>query len=381
MAESENDGERGWLGWVQIAAVAGVVLIALAITLMLARGQEAEQGEVRPDRAVPVDIVRPETAAHQIEIAATGSVRAKAFVSITPQVGGQVVEVSDAVREGGRFEPGEILFRIDPRDYQVAVQRAEAALADAQSALAQLEAEAEIARQEWRDTYPGREITPLAAREPQLEAARSRVMSAEADLRQARINLDRTTLSYPFAGRVTQSRIEEGQVLVAGQPYGELYSIGELEIVAPVPPADAARLDGPEGRPARVVYEGSDTERPARVIREGAAFDTRSRLITLFLEPEDADTLRPGQFADILIEGPRVARTFALPESALAGLDNVHVVRGGAIEDMRVEIIDRAEGRVHVAPFDYGEGVIVSPIPEGTLGRQARIVNADGNGS
>ncbi|MBL4544508.1 MAG: biotin/lipoyl-binding protein [Oceanicaulis sp.] len=87
-----------------------------------------------------------------------------------------MVEVSDAVRAGAHFEADEVLFRIDPRDYQVAVSRAQAGLADARSALDQLEAEAEINRAEWRRQYPNREITSLAAREPQL-ARRGRASS------------------------------------------------------------------------------------------------------------------------------------------------------------------------------------------------------------
>lgn len=372
MAGSETGSERGWVGWLQIAAIAVVVVIALALTLILSGGQEATY-QAPESQSVPVDIVQPEQGSHQVRIQTTGTVTAKAFVTLTPQVGGRVVDVADAVREGGQFEAGEVLFEIDPRDYEVAEQRAEAAVADARSGLAQLEAEAEIARQEWSATFPGREITPLAAREPQLAAARSRLMSAEADLRQARINLDRTTLSFPFSGRITESLIEAGQVVTAGQSYGQVYAVNELEVVAPVPPEDIDRLDGAEGRPVRLVFENRDTPAAGTVAREGARLDARSRLINLYIAPEAGGDLRPGLFANITIDGPRIADSLALPQTAIAGLNEVHVVRGGRIESIRVRIIDRAEGQVHVAPFDFGEGVIVTPLPEGAIGREAEI--------
>lgn len=374
MAGSETSDERSWVGWVQIGAVAAVVLIALAITLALSGGGEAGQSERERDTRVPVELIEPEQTRHQIRVQATGTVQAKAFVTLTPQVSGQVVAVSDSVREGGRFQAGEILFRIDPRDYRVAVQRAESAVADARSSLAQLQAEAEIAREEWRSAFPGREITALAAREPQLEAARARLMSAEADLSQAQINLDRTTLSYPFEGRITESRIEAGQVVAAGQAYGQLYNIAELELVVPVPPADAERLEGVEGRTVEIVYESGQRMR-GEVLREGARLDPRSRLINLYVAPENGSVLRPGLFADVVIEGPVIDTTYALPEAAIAGLDAVHVVRDGQIERVQVEVVDRVDGRIFLAPFDYAEGVIVTPLPEGALGREALVVN------
>lgn len=379
MTRSDSGSSR-WIGWLQIAGILAVVAVAAILTILLSGGAEEEQRGSRPPQAVPVEITRPAEQAHQIEVNTTGTVNATAFVTLTPQVGGRVIELAEAVRAGGHFEAGEVLFRIDPRDYQVAVQRGEAAVADARSALAQLEAEAEIAREEWRATFPGREITPLAAREPQLEAARARLMSAEADLRQARINLDRTTVSLPFAGRVVESRIEAGQVLIAGQPYGEAYALDALEIVAPVPPEDLERLEGAQGRPVRLAFEDRAGPVAGRVVREGARLDARSRLVTLYIAAQDAAALRPGLFADITIEGPRIARTLALPEAAVAGLDEVHVVRGGTIESLRVDIVDRAGGEIHVVPFDYGEGVIVTPLPEGAIGREAEILGADGPG-
>lgn len=375
MAESGSSQNRGWIGWIQIGGIVAVVLIALAITVALSGGGEAGPAQREPDTRVPVDLTVPVQSSHQIRIEATGTVEAKAFVTLTPQVGGQVVEVSEAVRAGGRFEAGEVLFSIDQRDYQVAVQRADAAVADARSALAQIEAEAAIAREEWSTTFPGRQITPLAAREPQLEAARSRLMSSRADLRQARINLDRTTLSFPFEGRITESRIERGQVVAAGQSYGQVYSIGELELVVPVPPEDAARLEGAQGRPVSIVFEGGQTMN-GRVLREGARLDPRSRLIALYVTPEDAAALRPGLFADVTIEGPEIERTYAVPEAALAGLNSVHVVRDGRIEQVDVDVVDRVEGRVHLAPFDHGQGVIVTPLPEGAAGREANVLDS-----
>ena len=240
-----KDGESrdGWIGWLQIAGVVLVILIAAGATAWLStRGGAPDAAPPeRPD--VPVRVTEPLVADHQVSVALTGTVSVTAFVDLTPQVSGRVVSVSDAVRAGAQFDAGEALFQIDSRDYEVAVTRARSALAQARSGFAQARAEADVAREEWNRLYPDQPITPLAAREPQLEAARSQLLSAEADLAQAQLDLERTSVSLPFAGRVTQSRVVAGTLVSAGQSYGQAFDYEAVEVVAPISPTDLARLE------------------------------------------------------------------------------------------------------------------------------------------
>jgi len=309
----------------------------------------------------------------------TGTVAARANVALTPQVSGRVMALSENVRTGARFNAGEILFEIDPHDYEIAVARAGAAVADAQSALDQLEAEAAINRVEWRREYPDREITPLAAREPQLLAARARLTSAQADLAQAQLNLERTRIQFPFDGRVIDSQIEIGQLIAAGQSYGAVYDSARLEVVAPIPPADLARLDGAQGRNARLSITETGQVLDATIDREGAILDDRTRFIDLFITPGQITALRPGQFIEVDITGPHMNAVMALPEEALVGLNTVRIVRDGDINEVRVNVLDRPRSAVIVTPFDTGEGVVVTPVPESALGRPARILSAREN--
>lgn len=374
---TDGDGpeRNAWVGWLQIGAIVMVIILALFVTARLAAGggEDAQSPPERPP--VPVRVTQPLTADHRIDLALTGTVTATAFVDLTPQVGGRVIEVSPSARAGGAFQAGELLFRIDPRDYEVALTRAQSQLADARSRFQQAEAEAEIAREEWDRLYPGQPITALAAREPQLEAARSALLAAEAQLAEARLDLERTSFSLPFAGRLTESRIEAGQLVGANQSYGTAYSHDAIELAAPIAPSDLARIGDPVGQTARVVLEAGGPSLPARVVRVGARLDARTRFIDLYLDPGEAGrALAPGLFAEILIEGPTLEDVMILPEGAVAGLDAVRRVEDGRIAEIRIDVLDRPRGRVVVRPFDAHEGLIVSPLPEGALGRPAEIV-------
>ncbi len=369
----ESD-ERGWIGWLQIAAVVLVILLAGAITVWLS-STGGEPGEAPPERPdVPVRVTDPLIADHRVTVALTGTVGVTAFVDLTPQVSGRVVSVSDAVRAGAAFAADEVLFQIDPRDYEVAVTRARSALAQARSGLAQAQAEAELAREEWDRLYPGQAITPLAAREPQLEAARGELLSAEAELDQALLNLERTTVSLPFAGKVTESRVEAGALVNSGQSYGQAYDFEAVELIAPISPRDLARIGEAQGAPVRLSLEAGGPGFPGEVARVGARLNERTRFIDLFIEPAAGDLeLQPGLFADVEIQGPLLQDVMILPAAAVAGLNEVRLVEDGVIVSERIEVLDRPSGRVVARVFDPHQGLIVSPLPEGSLGRDAEI--------
>ena len=84
----------------------------------------------------------------QLEVRTQGEVRPQIEIDLVPEVGGKIVFVSPNFIEGGIFKKGETLLRIEDADFQVAVIRAEAGMAQAEQVLAQEQAEGEVARQD-----------------------------------------------------------------------------------------------------------------------------------------------------------------------------------------------------------------------------------------
>lgn len=372
-----KDTGPAWVGWLQIGGIAIVIVIAASLTAWLGSLGGGEVGTPPERPPAPVRVIQPETGNHRIEVSVTGTIDVTALVPLAPQVGGRIIEVSPSVRAGGAFEAGEILFRIDPRDYQVAVSRAQAALADARASAQQEEAQAQIAINEWESLYPDRPITSLAAREPQLAAARARLLAAQADLAQAELNLERTEISLPFAGRVTDSRIEAGLLALSGQSLGNAFDLDALEIVAPIAPADLSRLGNAEGLPVTITIEGIGETLSSQIARVGSRLDGRTRFIDLFVPVGTLEVaLQPGLFATLTIEGPQLTDVMILPASALLGVDSVNVIEAGVVRQRSVNVLDRGRERVIVARFDPADGVIVSALPESALGRAAEIVES-----
>jgi len=113
---SQGGSGRELAGWLQIAAVALVVLAAIAATFALMSSGETGGTPPEARAAAPVRVIQPETVSHRVQVALTGTVTASAFIDMAPQVGGRITAVSPAVRAGGAFEAGETLFEVDRRD-------------------------------------------------------------------------------------------------------------------------------------------------------------------------------------------------------------------------------------------------------------------------
>lgn len=355
---------RQW-GWVQILVVGGLVLLALVYARSpddsAAGGPPFAAGQAETPPPL-VRVVKPAAASAVLRIDATGTVQVRNYVALTPQVGGRVVSLAPGLKAGGAFAAGEELLVIDRQDFQLAYEQAQADVATAAADLQLRQAESEAAIANYGLLNPGAEVPPLVAKAPQIAQARARQAAAQARANIAALDLERTRLSLPFAGRVQASSAEVGQVLSRGQSFGQVFALDAVEVVVPVPPDDLARLAGAVGRTATV--RGGEQTLAAAVARVSPALDQRSRFATLYLTLDDAEsTLAPGTFVDVEVAGPALANTFLLPAAAEQVGGSVWVVAGGALRQTVPETLGRTPAGWLVAAFDAADGVVIGAVP------------------
>ena len=136
---------------------------------------------------------------------------------------------------------------IDRRNYEADVKIAQAALMDALQAEPQEAARAEQALVDWRRLgAAGEAPTDLVLRNPQLQAARARVISARSTLAKAELDLERTEVRAPFEGRVLAQQVDVGQVVAVGAALAEVYATDYVEVRLPLRNADLALVNLPE---------------------------------------------------------------------------------------------------------------------------------------
>ena len=375
-------------GTFQLVFVVVVVGAAILVSISL-KPETSDRVSTRAPDPVIVSVVEPEATDYQPSLSLNGVVEARTVTNVIPQVGGRVIDVSSAFRPGATFAKGDVLFRIESSDYELAVERTLAEIESARSELALLEAQAAAEQQIWDQQFPDRKIPDLIAKVPQIAAAKARIHSGEAARAAAELSLRRTVVRAPFDGRVLDTRLDIGQVIAAGATVGSVFSHDSLEITVPVSSEELALLGDAISRQALVSREGmTGPALEAEVVRQAAALDERTRLGTLFLTPGSTDALMLGEFVSVEIRGQDAPGVYRVPAAALTSRDQVWVVEDGLLRERAVDVVG-SEGNVAVVRnFDIAEGVVAIPpsnsrdgLPVTIQLEERRVANANSGGT
>ena len=144
-----------------------------------------------------------------------GHVRAQ-IIKITPRVGGPIVDLP--IEDNQAVKKGDLLFRIDPRTYALAIEQAEAKLKQAQATKLVKQDQAKRARDLHRKDKGAISEQSLVRKENNLLVAIADVDAAEANLHKAQLDMEFTEVRAPVDGYVTNLLLRYGSQTVANQP-------------------------------------------------------------------------------------------------------------------------------------------------------------------
>jgi RND family efflux transporter MFP subunit len=370
----------------QILLVLIILTIAFAIAALLFLTRKAPAKE---EKKVVTPLVRVQKVYQQdiqMVVQGYGTVQPKVQAEVVPQVSGKVVAINPDFKDGGFIEGGKALITIDPRDYELAVQRAQADVARAEVELDIERAEAEVSRQEWEQLNPGTEPpSPLVVREPQIRQAQMRLEAAKATLATAELNLERTKVTLPFDGRVVSETVDLGQYVNTGQSIGKVYSIEAVEIEVPLEDRELAWFDVPANpvsinggdsiktgsiAEVRAHFAGGNHIWQGRVVRTTGEIDKTSRLVSVVVEvPEPFEgangrpPLVPGMFVEVIIKGKILENTISVPRHAIHNGNQVWVVLDGRLHIEELQIVRQDKDYIYtVSRIEDGAVIVVSPL-------------------
>lgn len=354
----------------------GILLVGALVTVIVVRSRPQVEPVVRED---PPRYIRATIAAaedRQVVVRSQGTIRPVTEATLVAEVPGTITWVSPVFVDGGFFDRGAPLLRIDDRDYDLAVTSARAEVARAEVQVARETAEAELALEEWQELGSG-DAGPLVRREPQLAEARARLDAAGAALRKAELDLERTVVRAPFKGRVRARSVDLGEFLNRGTPLAEVYAVDRAELRLMVPNDELAFLELSLGEPgdgpfveATAEFAGALHAWQGRVVRTGGAIDEQSRMVPLIAEFDDpyrSDAGQPplavGLFVDAAIGGRTLEGVIPVPRSALINPREVLIIDDqDQIRRRQVEVIRRELDTVLVSSgLQPGDRVALTP--------------------
>ena len=402
-------------------ALAGAAVYALLVGL-----SEPPRREEQPYKGPLVEVMIADPRAVEVVVEGQGTVQPGAQIELVPRVSGTVVWKSPQLERGGFFHQGDLLARIDPEDYELAVERMEADVAQARYRFDLASGEAGVARREWELLNPassgaGSAPDSLVLHIPQLRAARAALAAAEARLKEARLQLARTRLLAPFDGRVRDTSLDAGQFVTQGRPVAQLYSIEKAEIVVPIAdkdlawfdmsrlsmvepageagrtragsrihrPGEAGRLDpAPDRGPLATVrgwYAGSRHSWRGRVVRVEGELDPRSRMAHLVVEVDDPyvageTPLVVGLFVDVAVAGRTVEGVRVVPRLVLRPDHSVWTVGAeGILRVRKARVVHSRKEEVLIrVDMESDESIVVSQLSGVTDGMRVRVAKGAG---
>jgi RND family efflux transporter MFP subunit len=381
----------------RIIAPVIVLVVSIGVVGALSAAKPAPEKKEESQRLISLYVDEVKSDEVIISVQTQGEVRPKTEIDLIPQVSGRIVGISESFAEGAEFNPGETLIKIDDTNYKLAVIRAEARVAEAKVAVQRELANAKIKEEHWLDKRTTGEPTPYALNKPQVMEAESKLLAAEADLKEAKLNVARTEINVPFLGRVREKSIGIGQYVTAGTTLGRVFSTDIVEIRLPLTDAQMEELNLPMGFMADafnapvVQFSAHVGNREhawsGRIVRTHASVDQQTRLIYAIAEVEDpyglgSDSGAPlavGMFVHADIAGVSSQAAMVLPRLALRNADKVYVINDqNRLEIRTVEIISTSEEAVLVSNgVEVGDKVVTSTIPAAVDGMEVRAISRE----
>lgn len=345
-------------------------------------------------QGVLVEVVRPRVESYVVKVTGTGIVHPRREISVVPQVSGRIEYISDKFIQGGRFREGEVFFRIEDVDYRLALSQAQSILAQSRLNLTIEKTRGAIARQDLQNIRKESDIetNPLILREPQREAAEASMDAAEAAVRQAEINLERTVIKAPFNCIVKTEHVDIGQYVHAGSAVADVFGADMAEVIVPIPLDELEWINIPghdhdsTGSEVEVIKKinGNKYKWTGYVSRILGDVDPRGRMARVVVEIKDPFSTRTGSknlrlyegmFVDVVIGGSWFDRVFILPSGVLREESTVWLMgKDHRLVIRKVDVFRTEKGNIILrSGVDPDDLVVLSDINGAAPGMLLRV--------
>ena len=367
-----------------------VIIGALVVSALLFLSRPKVERHPVEIKQPLVSVIPVYSKALSIPVSTRGTITPGTEISLTSEVSGQVLSVSNHFANGGFFKKGETLIKVDDIEYQVNISRAKANVSKAKQA--ELQAKAEFKA---RSRVKGVKRDAYASGKAQWDQAKSSLQAARAELESAQLQKKRTIIKAPFDGRVRVKSVDVGQYIRPGAQLGTIYAVDVAEVRLPLSDRQLGLVDVPlryreatesEGTPVvlKGQYGGKSYEWMGRVVRAEGGLDEKNRLLYVVAQIEDPyarDVNQPdrpplsaGTFVEAQIAGRYHQGVFTVPRRALRNGNQLWLVDADKrLFRRQVDVMYKGKNEVYVSGgLNNGEQIVLSQLDIAVEGMQVR---------
>jgi RND family efflux transporter MFP subunit len=361
--------------------IIGILLVAVVAAVLMAqlRPQPPKKESVDLDPLVEVLVLETMTA--NFEVSSQGTVLPRTETVLSAEVQGTITSLSPKFIAGGVFDKNEVLMRIDPTNYTVAVKQAEALVNQRQI---EYDGAEKLRNQGYRAVA-------------ELASAAAALATAEAELVRARRNLERTYIRLPYEGIVRAKETDLGQFVSPGTRLGVVFATDFAEVRLPLTDSDLAFVDLPDatevtasdGANGPVVslvatQKGKRVEWPAQIVRTEGVVDEKSRVtyaVARIVDPyqrhNKGTPLPVGTFVGATIGGSTAEDVIRVPRAVLRGSDElIFVDDENKLRIRKIDIVRSDSKYIYIGSgAQIGERVVATALETPVNGMAVRTTD------
>jgi RND family efflux transporter MFP subunit len=395
-AVSRRSRKRTIIQIVLTVVVLAIALLGAQMVITSAPKTEKRAAPPKPSRLVNTSVLKKEDV--QVEVLGFGVVKPDQQTNLQARVSGVVKQLGQKFVPGTRVQKGEVLVVLDDTDYKLDLANANATLAQAKASLSAEMGNQAVAQSDLQAlalTTTEAEKS-LILRQPQLEAAKAAVASAQASVKRAELNLERTVIRAPFDGLIIGRDTSLGGQVSPTSVLGSMASSRAFWVNVAIPQADLQWISFPEsGKKGSAVCvndassQSSECHKGYVLSLQGFVQDNGRQAQVLVEIPAQgmnpqAVPMLVSQYVEARIQGVTLPDVFKL-NPRLVHEDTVWINKQGTLEIRKVPIAFRSAEFVLIrsdlnvqtdSGIQEGEEIITSNLSAPIAGMAVRTADS-----
>lgn len=326
-----------------------ILAVGVLIAIVMVASNKPMISAPAKDNIAYVETKTIEVGKQDIIISARGNHISTQDLSLSSEVAGSVIWVSQKFNEGEFFLKGDVILKVNPIPYELALAQAKATLETAKVALSDAKALQRTAR---------------------IEEAKANINAAEKLVLKAQQDLEKTVIVAPFNAVVDSKSAELGQYLTPGKVVARLFGTDKGEIHLPLVQADAYYLSQHYSANVvvRRVVAGKELTWLGKFSRLEGRMDTNTRVLNaVVVIDEPYNTLKQelplvfGAFVDVDLKGEPVADASSVPQIAIHAGNYIYVYEDGVLHKRQIELIHaNNNGDAIIQGLTQGDRVVIN---------------------
>jgi len=294
------------------------------------------------------------------EIYTTGTILADEQVEIKAPIAGQIMSIN--FKEGQNVRQGQLLIKIDDRDWKAQLTALEVKLAKAKKDLDRTQELYKINGASLQD----------------VENLQTNISDLQAQIEQLKVNIDYANITAPFAGKIGLRNISPGAYVSAGQYITTLVKTNPIKIDFQVPAEYIGQIK--ENQMVQAISKSTNDTIYAKVYAFDPGISTTSRNLNVrAIADNSRNKFRPGDFLEVRVMLGKIENAIMVPsESIIPNLDKqvVYLYKNGKVSQTPVETGLRTDSTIYIVKgIKTGDTIITTGLLQLRPGMNVKVRN------